>query len=137
MPHLMQTSLHARRKIKVSFERLNLLVTNCMFENSGKKCADLDPVKDDGFLADINIASLSNDEIKPKHDRKGQDVDRFFGAKYSEPGVDGKLRTYRDCTLCSKKGPCKRFVKDLSTCRRHLEKNHEVSVDICDYCNAN
>ena len=28
--------------------------------------------------------------------------------------------------VTSKKGPRKRFVKDLSTCRRHLEKEHEV-----------
>ncbi|KAG1814598.1 uncharacterized protein BJ212DRAFT_1481801 [Suillus subaureus] len=43
-----------------------------------KKNKDIDPVNDDGFLAAINITSLSNDEIKPKHDRKGQDVDHFL-----------------------------------------------------------
>ncbi|KAG1792343.1 uncharacterized protein HD556DRAFT_1482047 [Suillus plorans] len=77
---------------------------------TAKKNQAPDPVNDDGFLADINIASLSNDEIKQKPDRKGQDVDNFFSPKYSEPGVDGKPRTYRNCTLCSKKGPRKRFL---------------------------
>jgi hypothetical protein len=129
--------LHAkRRKTKVSFEfRMFefMLFTHCMFEIV---CADPDPVNDDGFLANINIASLS-DEIKQKYDKRGQDVDNFFSSKYSEPGIDGKPRTYRDCTLCSKKGPRKHFVKDLSTCRQHLEKDHEVSVDISDYCNTN
>ncbi|KAG1742360.1 uncharacterized protein EDB91DRAFT_1081524 [Suillus paluster] len=110
---------------------------SCAAPAKAKKNQAPDPVNDDGFLADINIASLSNDEIKQKHDRKGQDVDNFFSSKYSEPGIDGKPRTYRDCTLCSKKGPHKHFVKDLSMCRRHLEKDHEVSVDISDNCNAN
>ncbi|KAG1741344.1 hypothetical protein EDB19DRAFT_1908030 [Suillus lakei] len=94
-----------------------------------KKNQAPDPVNNDGFLADINIASLSNDEIKQKHDRKGQDVDNFFSPKYSKPGIDGKPRTYHDCTLCSKKGPCKHFVKDLSMCHQHLEKDHKLAYN--------
>jgi hypothetical protein len=57
-------------------------------------------VDDEGFLADINIASISNDEIKPQKEKGGRDVDHFFGPKYSENGADGKARTYRDCTSC-------------------------------------
>jgi hypothetical protein len=70
--------------------------------NVGKARADADAVDDEGFLADINIVNLSNDETGPQRREKGrgQDVDHFFGAKYSEKGVDGKPRTYRDCTLC-------------------------------------
>jgi hypothetical protein len=61
---------------------------------------DTDTVDDEGFLADINIASISNDEIKPQKEKGGRDVDGFFSPKYSENGADGKARTYRDCTLC-------------------------------------
>jgi hypothetical protein len=64
-----------------------------------KKYADA--VDDSGFLADINVASLSNGNDKPRHENRGQDVDKFFSAKYSENGIDGKPRTYRDCKLCS------------------------------------
>lgn len=92
---------------------------------------------DDTDCAAVPKPPKTNDEIKQKHDRKGQDVDNFFSPKYSEPGIDGKPRTYRDCTLCLKKGPHKHFVKDLSMCCRHLEKDHEVSVDISDNCDAN
>ncbi|KAG1895148.1 uncharacterized protein F5891DRAFT_984471 [Suillus fuscotomentosus] len=55
-----------------------------------------DAVDDSGFLADINVASLSNGNDKPRHENRGQDVDKFFSAKYSENGIDGKPRTYRD-----------------------------------------
>lgn len=65
-----------------------------------KKRVDADAVDDEGFLADINVASLSNDESRPQKEKKGQDVDHFFGPKYSKKGVDGKPRTYRDCTSC-------------------------------------
>jgi hypothetical protein len=67
--------------------------------HSTNKCADA--VDDSGFLADINIASISNGNDKPRHENRGQDVDKFFSAKYSENGIDRKPRTYHDCKLCS------------------------------------
>lgn len=88
--------------------------------------SDADPINDEGFLLNVDVMSLSSNKIKPKHDRKGQDIDKFLSSKYSEIGVDGKPRVYCDCTLCSKKGPRKHFVKDLSTCHQHLQKDHEV-----------
>ncbi|KAG2127063.1 hypothetical protein BD769DRAFT_1387949 [Suillus cothurnatus] len=60
-----------------------------------------DAVDDSGFLANINIASISNGNDKPRHENRGQDVDKFFSAKYSENGIDRKPRTYHDCKLCS------------------------------------
>ena len=50
---------------------------------------DADTADDEGFLADINIASISNNEIKPQKEKGGRDVDSFFGPKYSENGADG------------------------------------------------
>ena len=61
---------------------------------------DADTADDEGFLADINIASISNDEIKPQKEKGGWDIDSFFGPKYTENGADGKARIYRDCMLC-------------------------------------
>jgi hypothetical protein len=118
--HLLQPSLHTRRIIKVSSSRnLNLHRWLTVF-------SDADPINDEGFLLDIDVVGLSSNKIKPKHDRKGQDVDKFFSPKYSEIGVDSKPHVYHYCTLCSKKGPHKCFMKDLSTCHRHLRKDHKV-----------
>jgi hypothetical protein len=78
-----------------------------------------DAVDSDGFLQDIDVQSIVEDNIKSCDDPT-LDIKEFFHP-YFDKTINGKSKKYRKCKKCLHHDG---IVADTSTCRRHLEAKH-------------
>jgi hypothetical protein len=79
------------------------LISHGNVAKNGATLGNPDAVDADGYLADINVQSIDDDDNPGDTDRT-QDVKEFFHLAFSKEitGKDGKvkMKLYRKCKLC-------------------------------------